>query len=192
MNPESRKFDDLLDRALDSYTPQTSRPGLDNRILARLDEQTITTHPRPATRPFFIRPWQILTATAALLVAIVLHPHSKIAPQNRAQTDAAQMVSVPLPQPIAASTKNLKVTPGRRRQSAHSELRSQPSPLLPTPQELLLAQFVSNHRAEALAVSRLQASPIQPLNLKNLSAEPIVIAPIQIAAAPADNPKQDK
>jgi len=162
-----RKLDDLLDSALASYSAVEPRPGLEGRILARIQEAA----EQPQTRWWSTR-WLVVGGVAATVAAIVLSawffwPMHKpiqqvqrdIAPSNQAQA------SKNLETTATKSHRQRKSAPviHKQRQTEHQQqelARSDRPAVFPTPtglseQEKLMLAYVAQTPKEEL-VARLQ------------------------------------
>lgn len=164
---DERKLDDLLDSALASYSAVEPRPGLEGRILARIQEAA--EHPR-----WWSTRWLLVGGVAAAVVAIVLSvwlfwPMRK--PIQQVQRDIA-------PSNQAQASKNIETTATkshRQRKSttvAHKEshekhprqelARSDRPSVFPTPtglseqEKLMLAYVAQTPTEELMAQVRLR------------------------------------
>jgi hypothetical protein len=185
---DKRDLDELLDRALASYVDQEPDPSLRTRVFARINEAA------PPLRRMWPIGWLAAAAcAAALLVAFLLYPANR--PQNRVIEDRAVQAPTAPSQPPADSTKldhtwtrsahprvvaasrhgynSRKAAPCRRSISLAS------APL--TDEEATLLRFAQQHPEQAREV--LSPPPSGPLQ-----TDPLVIAPIQIAALSASQP----
>jgi hypothetical protein len=190
---DDRELDALLNEALTSYVDQEPDPSLRTRIFARMDE---------AAPPLRRIGWLAATAcAAALLLAFLLYPANR-APQNqpvqnRAMADRAvedHAAATAPAQPPAASAKlgrtltdstHPHVVPATR----HRYYRKEPNaprrsislasaPL--TEEEAMLLRFAQQHPEQAREV--LSPPPTGPIHSGALHTDPLIIAPIQIAA----------
>jgi hypothetical protein len=181
---DDRELDELLDRALVSYVDAEPDPSLRARIVARIDGAT-----PPLRRMWLLG--SVAACVAALLVALLLHPASR-APEDRS-SKAPAVASAP---PSAATATKLDRTltgsahPPMIAAARHSYNRSKPAPprrnisLASAPlteEETILLRFAQQHPEQAREV-------LSPPAGRPIHIDPVVIAPIQVAALSASQP----
>jgi hypothetical protein len=208
MNPLPNDFDHLLDHALTTYTEAEPRLGLEQRILHQVAAKT--SPDRAIDREWTGSRWAWLTVaiSAAMLATILIYPHARPSSANTASIGPNPPAPhrntsiAPQTEVQTADTHRLSAThPDFHRVSrpALSEPTREPdiAPLELTPQEKLLAQFVSTHRNEALTIARIQAHldrpiavpalEVQPIQLSPIADHPIVIAPLKMDSVALDS-----
>jgi hypothetical protein len=185
MNRQPDDFDALMEESLHTYANAEPRPDLEQSILNGI--QAATTDPTSTSQAYPLRQywgWLATAAAACTVAAILLYQHP--APQPRTGTIVPSknpfnpVLTNPVPaNPIGSPT----LTPVRARHHVHLRRPTLSEPaaasLAPTPQEKLLAQFVSAHRNEALTVAKAQAALDQPITVRPLAIQPIHVQPIQ-------------
>jgi hypothetical protein len=180
---DERDLDELLDRALASYVDAEPDPSMRARIMARIDGAT-----PPMGRRWLLG--SVAACVAALLLALLLHPANH-PPEDRVSKAPAIVAAPPpavsenlddslthsaRPHIVAAnrhSFNSRKPAPPRRSISLAS------APL--TGEEATLLRFAQQHPEQARQV--LSPPPSGPLHI-----DPVIIAPIQIAALSASQP----
>jgi hypothetical protein len=165
MSREPDNLDEQLDRALLSYTPVAPRPGLEDRITARL----------AAAAPTSVASWQWLfwpaaIAATAILLAVLPRIHTPAIP--RTQSEVARNSTQPniLPTPPLPHSRSLSINPEKTtRIDPHAASR------IPTQEPL----------ASLSSVAEEQEKPIEikPLTIEPLVVEPIPINPIEVNRA---------
>jgi hypothetical protein len=185
---DDRELDELLDRALASYVDAEPDPSTRARIVARIDGAT-----PPLRRMWLLGSVAACVAlcVAALLVALLLHPASR-APEGRS-SKAPAVASAP---PSAATATKLDRTltgsahPPMIAATRHSYNRRKPTPprrgisLASAPlteEETILLRFAQQHPEQAREV-------LSPPAGRPIHIDPVVIAPIQVAALSASQP----
>lgn len=168
-NDPQNNLDDLIDLALRSYTPSAPRPGLENRILARLDSES-------ALHPSWFSWWKIgavATAVATVLLLFLLRLPKQLTPQNIA-TVQREMPSQLISAPKVTQTKpaaQARFSPvGRRRSSATARRE---------------AWFAYLRICGPQSSTRWSENSNEPIEIKPIGNDPIVIEPIKI------NPLED-
>lgn len=181
---DDRELDAILDEALASYADAEPDPSLRARIFARTEEV-------PARGAWRIG-WIAAAACVALLLALLLHPANR-AIEDRAVQDRAATITPP--QPPAASAKSSRTLTDSTRPHVVAATRHRYYQTKPTPprgsnslasaplteEEAALLRFAQQHPEQAREVLRPPAS--RPIRI-----DPVVIAPIQIAALSASQP----
>jgi hypothetical protein len=174
-------LDELLDQALARYSVAEPRPGLEQRILARLEVRDA----EPAH--WWRRHWLPLAATAVLVVAaaVVLTRKPVVSPAPvivASQPRPTLQPALPVvPEPEIASRPKVS-RPGRRRSPAVAGLPRQPqfpSPGTLTADERLLQQYLDQVPRDALLASVLKPEP-----LRDLSIREVRVLPVEIKALP--------
>ncbi len=211
MNPLPNDFDHLLDHALTTYTEAEPRLGLEQRILHQVAAKT--SPDRAIDREWTGSRWAWLTVaiSAAMLATILIYPHARPSSANTASIGP----NPPAPHRNTSIAPHTEIEPDQiqavqRSSATHSDFRrvSRPTHSEPvheqdvarlelTPQEKLLAQFVSTHRNEALTIARMQAHldrpiavpalEVQPIQLSPIADHPIVIAPLKMDSVALDS-----
>ncbi|HKV95782.1 MAG TPA: hypothetical protein VJW20_24785 [Candidatus Angelobacter sp.] len=168
---DERKFDDLLDSALASYSAVEPRPGLESRILARIQDAA----EQQQDRWWSTRWLWAGTAIAALIVVIALLVvrHGVIAPQEKVIVRTPPAQAQPQPQPAVQNGGQEKVTKhvtAPRRHTAEIQNASLPldqrPQVFPTPtplseqERLLLSYYARTPREELIAQSHPDDSPL--------------------------------
>jgi hypothetical protein len=177
MNSQHAVFDEQLDRALASYTPAATRPGLEQRLLAGLAAEPGL--PARRSLPAFGWAWAGAAAiAAALLLAVLLRPPAPLAPSsNLAGVSAVEQPAAALPSP----------------QSVRRPRRIVALPLpvtLPQPtQQELIAQLLANAPETIASLAKAAELQDRPLAIEPLPADSLAIEPIQIAPI-EDNPAE--
>ncbi len=163
-NDPQVNIDDLIDLALRAYTPEAQRPGLENRILARLADE-------PARRPAWFS-WltigAIATTAATVLILFLLRLPRPSAPQNIATVQRempAQQLSAPeaIQTDSAAHTRFSRVT---RRVTSATARRE--------------AWFAYLRTCGPQSNTRWSETSDEPIEIKPIANDPIVIEPIKI------------
>jgi len=172
--PENRSdpIDALLDRALASYTPAASRPGLESRIEARLDAAS------PAPRRAFSL-WLIpaaALAAAVVLGAVLLHFRAPSAPPNHAQVHPAASLPAPAVPWLLATAP-----PSRPAQASHAAVASQPT------QSQLIGQLLAKDPEAIASLAQAEDEQDKPIAVQPIHDDPLTIEPIQIPPID-DNP----
>jgi hypothetical protein len=187
---EQDRLDNLLDRALATFTPANARPGLEDRIRARIAADT------PSTQGQIAHPWRWIwaagfaVAAAILVLAVVLriHPRTTTNLPTTAHTLPARPVPKPpqvLPRPVAAHNP-AKLRGGPRHAPPEQAKMLKHGPELqrgPSQQQLIAQVLASSPQAFALMARAQKPSgvdPDKPIEIRPLPDDPIVIAPIEI------------
>ncbi|HET9365600.1 MAG TPA: hypothetical protein VFP71_11390 [Candidatus Angelobacter sp.] len=168
---EDRKLDELLDSALSEYSAVEPRPGLEGRILARI--QNVAEQPR--ARWWNTRwPWAA-TAIAALVVIIALLAvrHGGIAPPEKVIVQTPPTQSQPPLQPAVQNSGQEKVAKhGAAPRKQQVEIQNASLPLdqrpqvFPTPtplseqEKLLMSYYARTPRDELIAQSHPEEPPL--------------------------------
>ena len=169
-------LEDLLDRALATYTPPSPRPGLEDRIRARLDAAAAL--PRSQPRFSLPLPWAIaaVLAAAVLILAVLLRPHPSAVPEHLARVQP----NPPPPRVLAPAAPRPAATP-------HSSCRPSiphATPSLLTPpqptQQQLIAQLLTNAPEAIASLARVEAQQNQPIAIQPIPENPLVIEPLRI------------
>jgi hypothetical protein len=164
--------EDLLDRALASYTPVSPWLGLEDRVRARLSVSA-----QPSRRlPFFSWVWAVTSAFAvAIILALLLRSHLTIAPQNNAtnRIGSSRIVA------NSAETESvMNAVPSHSYLERHSRsLRThthQPSQLQ------LIAQLLASGPGAIASLATAEKEQQTPIEVKPLAIKPLEIEPIQI------------
>ena len=187
---DERDLDELLDRALASYVDQKPDASLPTRVFARMNEVVL-----PRRRMWHIGSVATAACAAALLLAFLLHPANRIL-RDRTLEDrpASALPAAAAPPPaisanlddafthsatrhIVVATRHrhyqTKLTPPRGNISLTS------APL--TEEEATLLRFAQQHPEQAREV-------LSPPAGRPIHIDPVVIAPIQVAALSASQP----
>ena len=181
---DDRDLDELLDHALASYVDQEPYPSLRTRVFARMNEVV-----SPRRRIWRIGSVAAAACAAALLLASLLHPANRILRDRTLEDHAASALPAPAMPPPAGSANlddalthsatrhrvaathhrydRTKLTPPRGSNSLESALL--------TEEEATLLHFAQQHPEQARKV--LSPPPGGPIHI-----DPVIIAPIQIAA----------
>jgi len=167
MSSENDRLDNLMDRALASYTPAQARPGLEQRILA-----SVAAANRPRTWGW--RTVWALAAAATLLAVIVIpirsrFPHTENAVVHPA-TAAPPATVEHHPSSLAASVR------------AHQALRSLAAQRTPAAAESVVPETTTKSSPGFIATLTIAPIRNQPLTDGAIELKPITIAPIRIAA----------
>jgi hypothetical protein len=177
-------LDDLLDRALATYTPPLPPSGWEDRLQARLAAaaQAPSRHPRPV--PLWLWVPSFALAASAILAVFLFRVHTPAVRPNLAtnQTHAVSpSVPIPLtPRPAAAP----HIAPAA---SLHYTAVSRPTPRRPTEQQELIAQLLAKAPEAVASLARADEEQGKPLVIQPLPSDPLVIEPIRITRID-DNP----
>jgi hypothetical protein len=167
MSSENDRLDNLMDRALASYTPTQPRSGLEQRILA-----SVASASRRHTWAW--RTVWALAAAATLLAVIVIpvrsrFPHTESAVVHPA-TAAPPAIIEQHPSSLAVSAR------------VHQARRPVAAQRTPAAAESVVSETASKSRPAFIATLTIAPIRNQPLADKAIASKPITIAPIQIAA----------
>lgn len=158
----SDEFDRLLDKALSAYVSAPDRPGLEERVLAHVNERK----PRP-------RYWFVYASAAAAVIAgwLLIWP-SRVAetptPPRHISIAAAKSILPPVaPEPVPRPAAVPLKRPVRR----HTEPQRPefPTRLPLTPQERSLLEIAESQPAQLAALNR----PMEPLEIPPIQIEPL-------------------
>jgi hypothetical protein len=187
MEPESRPGENQeprqcwLDQALVDYGKVEPRFGLENRVLAN-----IATERALRRDPWLPRWWAAgLALTVAVVLAVVwLESRQSSTPHPRkADLSVAQKKSGPLPQPTlpnppekAQGTSRVAPHVPRQHESAKASspaprLQQFPTPVPLSPQEQVLARYVSEFPHHSLLVARAQTALLEEENREESKPE---------------------
>ena len=178
--------EELLDRALEHHRAEEPRPGLEQRVLARLDSA-------PAPRLGWQWKAGAVMATAALLAAVALYltysPPSMDPSPEQPQIVRSEPIHVPAPEeapsvpeftvslPPAlplAQVANAQTTT----ETAPSRSLTVPSTRELSPQEVLLVRFVRRAPEQTLwSISRKRST--RPLHVAKLSMQRLTVEPLR-------------
>jgi hypothetical protein len=162
------RLDELLDKALATYTSQGPPLGLEARVLRRIQAGNIR-------RGWPVRRWVLVAAACCLLGGIdvwirrATFPAPGLAP-------ARIVLSNVTPQPTAPDMEDSKPLAGsiqrtRKRLPRHSLF---PAPAALTHQERALMAFVNNATEQALQTfGPMQPIQIEPLNIDKIDVQPL-------------------
>ena len=161
--------DELLDRALASYTPAAPRPGLEDRLQARLAAAI-----QPAAPGSRLALRWLWAASAALAASVAL-----IAVQHLSHTPVLrpEVANNPVhPQPAALHA------PTYPRPSMPSQPIHAPSPRRATQptQRQLIAQLLANGPEAIPSLVRADEEQDKPIEIQPIRFDPLVIEPIHI------------
>jgi len=176
-------LDWLLDRALAAYTPPSPRPGLEDRVRARLAAAAAS--PRSQMQFSLPRPWAIaaVLAVAVLILAVLLRPHPPAVQEHQA---SVQHNPPPPRVPAPASTR-----PSAPPQPSHHKSIPRTAPPVLNPgqpsQERLIAQLLANAPEAIASLARVELQQDKPIEIQPLPAVPLVIEPLRISPID-DNP----
>ncbi len=168
MPDENRRLDRWLDTALKQYGDAARRPGLEERVLARVR----TEQEQDGAARRWRWPVLALAVAAAVVAAIFLLQRPQIRRHQQTATTRPQLAlpntqskaEASLPVPSAASPRRRR-DHGRPNQAAADEVqaftsapkRDQfPSPAPLNAQEQMLAYYVNEYRERAVMVARAQ------------------------------------
>ena len=174
------ELDLVLDAALEQYTAVEPRAGLEQRILANLRSETVT-----SSGPRWW-PWSLGAAaliTAVVILAIAWGPHSQPRPTVADHPSAAE----PSPSVSNRGTNNssheerpvdhvVKLAPPKhsvRRNYVAQEatttpkLEQFPSPQPLTEEEKMLAEYVGEHHEEAVLIARAREERLEQYRLQD-------------------------
>lgn len=173
------EFDDLLDSALASYAKQQPRPGLERRVLARIEDSV--------DRPNWWRSrWLWAIPALGCLLLIVLHSSVQQPPRIAAISPTSRPVA-PDQQPRPAIGQNATAHPVIRRAIARVHTRVQavgqqrpkrdqfPSPTAMTPEERALLYLVKHAPQETARWIEEHQDKIKPLQTQSIELEPLPI-----------------
>jgi len=192
MTGEKDNLDNLIDRALTSYTSREARPGLEQRIFAAV---AAAGSPRA-----HVRSWKPAWAFAAVLLLLTagsiplwIRPGPlQVTVARRAP--AGQVEYSPQAKPALGSSMQRPLHRVSRRASAAVSLPlpTQFGQPRPTKEELLMARLAAKEPelADVLAKSKpdldapvtITAIPDNPVATEPVEMKPITIAPIQISS----------
>lgn len=187
---EQDELDALLDCALASYTPAHPRPGLEDRVHARLNATAGSTQGRERIPMLWV--WASATAFAALLlVGLTLRPHARPVPANPATVPSRLSIpTIPSSPIILNSDRHPAIA------LAHSSGKpraSRTQPTLPTPsgpsQQQLIAQLMANGPEAIASLARDDDKLDKPITIQSLPDDPLVTEPIKIIPID-DNPAE--
>jgi len=183
MSNGNDQLDSLIDRALASYTPGKSRPGLEQRVLSSLDSVIDECRPRRWN-------WRLIwtfAVAALLMIAVAVpfwlrHGHSGIAVARYHSVDHSSP-SVPA---VLAPYTPLTATALQPSQNPSRGPTKNPrlAPRQPTQQQLI-AQLLANGPEAVASLATLAEEQEKPIDIKPLAADQLVIEPINIT--PIDN-----
>ncbi len=179
--------EELLDRALEHHRAEEPRPGLEQRVLARLDS---------APAPRFGWHWKAgaVVATAALLAVVALYladsPSSMDPSPEQPQMARSEPIHVPAPEgapSVPESTVSLPpALPPAQAVNVEMvvETASSQSPTFPStrelsPQEALLVRFVQRAPEQTLR-SIARTRPTRPLYVEKLSMQRLTVEPLRV------------
>lgn len=186
---EQDPSDSFIDRALASYTPANARPGLEDRVRARIAAAEQETDLKPA-----VFSWRWVWASGIVLAAVLLllgvlrfTPHRRPSPLATAHTAPAprapQQVNA---SPQLAATQIAKLRTGIHHGSARTPNAPQRGPALQRgpSQQQLIAQLLANNPGAIAIMARDQDrssnDPDKPIELSPIQDKPLEIEPIQI------------
>jgi len=176
-------LDDLLDRALATYTPPLPPPGWEERLQARLAAvQAPLRRPRPVLRWLWV-PSAALAASAILAVFLLRVHAPAVRPNLATNQSPAASPSVPAPlNPLpTAAPQAAHVLP------LHPAAVSRLTPPRPTEQQILIAQLLAKAPEAVASLARADDEQEKPLTFQLIPSDPLVIEPIQIPSID-DNP----
>ncbi len=191
--------EELLDRALEHHRAEEPRPGLEQRVLARLDS---------APAPRFGWHWKagVVMATAALFAAVALYltysPSSMDPSPKQPQMARSELIHVPAPEgapSVPEFTVSLPPALPRAQENTSDdaqavnvetvletvvETASSRSPTFPStrelsPQEALLVRFVQRAPEQTLR-SIARTRPTRPLHVEKLSMQRLTVEPLRV------------
>lgn len=185
MSERNDELERLIDEGLQRYVAAEPRLGMENHVLAALEEQR-------QHRPGWRRPWLVAVPTAAVLAIVIgLSLQQKTQPQQPAAQRASSAPAVPslgqVPPQVAVRAPE---RPARPRAAVQGSVRAPrlekfPAPEPLSPQEVQLARLAQN-RAAVQTVALREAGPTQDIVLSW-----ITIDPIEIQFLPGPNPQGD-
>ncbi len=178
--------EELLDRALEHHRAEEPRPGLEQRVLARLDS---------APAPRFGWHWKAgaVMATAALFAVVALYltysPPSIDPSAEQPQMARSEPIHVPAPEgapSVPESTVSLPpaLPPAQEDASDDPQAAASRSPTFPStrelsPQEALLVRFVQRAPEQALrSIARTRST--RPLHIEKLSTHRLTVEPLRV------------
>ncbi len=156
------ELDRLLDDGLAGYASAEPRPGLEQRVLARVRAEG-------HARPFGWFVWAAAVAATIVLVAVqIVDFHAKPEP-------------VSAPSPVRYATPLMAATPRVvSRRVGHTPHRNPrpkrdqfPLPVAPTPEERALSDFALRFPERAKAELADVNAPIQPVDIEPIQIEPL-------------------
>ena len=178
------EFDRLIDEGLRRYMDAEPSLGLENRVLASLEEKR---------RPAWWQRWWVIAVPAVAALAMVIG----ITMSRKPTTAPPVVTKTSTPKPATTAPASPEAASGQRDQTARPTLRPRttvrpvvvkevrpaqfPSPVEATEQEKILAQLARCGRAPvAVAV-------VQPPPAKDVTVPPIEISEVQVKALPDPN-----
>ena len=188
MNQDPEHFDNLLDRALETYSSNEPRYGLEERILARTTAGTNTQR-----RPVFGRPawlWLSAMAAAVVIIAVLLYPNGKrqSAPGSNPRSNTFAKTQLP-PTPVIHAPDVPHAVPSAIHASRNPRRPAQTPPqpatpsygsTQPTRDDLLLARLAMQHPSLAAELAKLPTSSSTPIAVSAIPNQPIAMPAIQV------------
>lgn len=178
--------EELLDRALAHHRAEEPRPGLEQRVLARLDS---------APAPLFGGHWKVGTvmATATLLAVVVLYltfsPSSIDPSPEQPPIARSEPIHVPAPEVAPSAPESMASLPptlmpaqddaSDDAQAVNVRSSTFPSTRELSPQEALLVRFVQRAPEQTLR-SITRTRPTRPLHLEKLSIQRLTVEPLRV------------
>jgi hypothetical protein len=180
MIDENDNLDNLIDRALASYTPRVARPGLEQRILASVTADGST---RPQMRSWKLA-WAAsaaLAAAAVLFVALILSRPPAPGPGLAMDQGHPPVSGLNTPVPSRSAVPSRPVHPVPLQRAATPLAARQPT------QQELIAKLLANSPETIPSLARAAEEQDKPIDFQPIRVDPLVIEPIQITSM-EDNP----
>ncbi len=174
--------EELLDRALEHHRGEEPRPGLEQRVLARLDS---------APAPRFGWHWKagVVMATAALFAAVALYltysPSSMDPSPKQPQMARSELIHVPAPEGAPSVPESMASLPPTLMpaqddaQAVNVRSSTFPSTRELSPQEALLVRFVQRAPEQTLR-SIARTRPTRPLHVEKLSIQRLTVESLRV------------
>ncbi len=174
------EFDRLVDEGVRRYMDAEPSLGLENRVLAALEEKR---------RPDWWRRWWMIGVPAMATLALVIG----IAMRRKPATPAPVVTKASTPAPATTAPTATQAASVQRDHTARPNLRPRitprqvlvketrpqqfPSPVAPTEQEQILAQLARRGRAP-VAVAEVQPPPAKDVNVPLIEISELQIKPL--------------
>jgi hypothetical protein len=163
-NDPRDKVESLMDDALASYARQEPRPGLEQRVLARIHADTA---PRRA-----IPRWTwVIPAAACLLCAGVFWSRHAGTPE---QSKPAQVIVRATAPPRPETPQTPRIVQRVRKRKVLPRLPQFPAPAPVTNEERALLAFVAQAPKEAReALTESEQQRVEPIRIEEIKIEPL-------------------
>lgn len=178
MIDEKDQMDNLIDQALESYTPREARPGLEQRIMAMVVAGSSLQ--KRSWKPV----WAVsaaLAAAAVLFVALFLSRQPAPGSGQAGNQRPPQLSgwSAPIPSRPTAASQSIHRATLQRAAPPHTARQ-------PTQQELI-TQLLANSPEAIASWAHAAEEQEKPIDFQPIRVDPLVIEPIHITSM-EDNP----